>query len=148
MADKGVTLRSLPHRGISIGRGVYLGRGVVLDIPRGAKLDIGDGALITHYSVIAASKQIRIGPRTQIAEHCSIRDSDHGLRSDQDIRSQALIATPIDIGEDVWIGRGCAILRGATIGDRSVVGANSLVKAAIPSGCVAVGSPARVIRNR
>lgn len=147
MIDKGVTLRSLPHRGIHIGSNVYLGRGVILDIPRTASLVIGDYVLITHYSVLAAGKGIVIGDHTQIGEMCSIRDSDHSMSEDL-IRLQPLQSTPVSIGTDVWLGRGTAVLRGSTIGKGAVVGANSLVRGAISEMSVNVGNPSRQIGNR
>lgn len=148
MVDRGVTLRSLPHKGIKIGSGVYLGRGVVLDIPRTASLTVGNDALIAHYCVIAASESITIGRGAQIAEHCSIRDADHGMRPGVEVRLQPLSTTPVDVGDDVWIGRGSAVLRGSRIEDGAIVGANSVVKGSIPRGTVVAGSPARHIRDR
>ena len=36
---------------------------------------------------------------------------------------------------------------GVTIGDGCVIGAHSVVNKDIPEGCIAVGSPARVIKK-
>lgn len=54
---------------------------------------------------------------------------------------------PITIEEDCWIGGNATILAGVTIGRGSVVGAGSVVTKSIPPESVAVGNPARVIRN-
>jgi len=51
----------------------------------------------------------------------------------------------IDIGNRVYIGGGTVILPGVIIGDDVVIGARSVVSRDIPSGSVAVGSPAKVI---
>lgn len=56
-------------------------------------------------------------------------------------------AYPVAIGEDCWIGGGTVICPGVTIGDRCIIGAGSVVTKDIPSDCVAVGNPARVIRK-
>ena len=52
----------------------------------------------------------------------------------------------VSIGDGSWIGENVCIL-GANIGKHSVIGANSVVLQDIPDYCVAVGSPARVVRK-
>lgn len=52
----------------------------------------------------------------------------------------------IVIGEGSWIGENVCII-GASIGKQSVIGANSVVTKDIPDYCVAVGSPAKVIKK-
>ena len=54
---------------------------------------------------------------------------------------------PIDIGDDVWLGGGVIVLPGVTIGADTVVGAGSVVTRDLPAGVVAVGNPARVVRE-
>jgi maltose O-acetyltransferase len=47
----------------------------------------------------------------------------------------------------VWLGGGVVVCPGVTIGDDTVVGAGAVVTRDLPSGVVAVGVPARVIRE-
>ena len=54
---------------------------------------------------------------------------------------------PVRIGERCWIGGDVTICPGVTIGDRTVIGAGSVVVRDIPSDCVAVGNPCRVIKR-
>ena len=54
---------------------------------------------------------------------------------------------PITIEDKVWIGFGVNILKGVTIGEGAVIGACSVVTKDIPPYAVAVGNPARVVRN-
>lgn len=56
-------------------------------------------------------------------------------------------AEPVKIGNNVWIGGGVTILPGVTIGDNVTIGAGSVVVKDIPSGSVAVGNPAKVVRS-
>jgi acetyltransferase-like isoleucine patch superfamily enzyme len=57
----------------------------------------------------------------------------------------------IHIEKDAYIGIRCNILStksGIIIGENSIIGAGSLVNKSIPSNCVAVGVPIRVIKKR
>ena len=47
----------------------------------------------------------------------------------------------------MWLGGGVIVCPGVTIGDNSVIGAGSVVTRDIPANVVAVGNPARVIRE-
>lgn len=54
---------------------------------------------------------------------------------------------PINIGDNVYIGTGAYIMPGVHIGDNCVIGARAVVTHDIPSNSVAVGIPAKVIKN-
>ncbi len=54
---------------------------------------------------------------------------------------------PIKVGNNVFIGNNAIILPGVTIGDNVIIGAGSVVTKDIPSGSVAAGVPARVIKS-
>ncbi|GAA0521015.1 maltose O-acetyltransferase [Paractinoplanes deccanensis] len=56
-------------------------------------------------------------------------------------------ATPIVIGDNVWLGGGVIVLPGVTIGENTVVGSGAVVTKDLPPNVVAVGNPARVIRQ-
>lgn len=141
--EAGVLVRHGLHRGVSIGSRVYIGQGVVFDVPRGSSLEIGERTKIMHYTIIAASESIRIGCWSQIAEHCSVRDSDHGMRLGLPMIAQQ-VSTPVVIGSDVWVCRGAAILRGTYVSDGCVVGANAVLKGNLPPRAVAAGVPASI----
>jgi acetyltransferase-like isoleucine patch superfamily enzyme len=53
----------------------------------------------------------------------------------------------VRIGSNCWFGANCVITSGVTVGDRCVVGANSVVTRDLPPGVIAVGSPARVLKE-
>jgi acetyltransferase-like isoleucine patch superfamily enzyme len=54
----------------------------------------------------------------------------------------------VHIGSDVWIGANCYIKDGVAIGDGAIIGAGAVVTKNLPPYSVAVGVPARVIRQR
>lgn len=51
------------------------------------------------------------------------------------------------IKKNVWIGEFVSILPGVTIGEGSIIGSMSVVNKDIPAHCIAVGSPAKVIKK-
>jgi len=53
----------------------------------------------------------------------------------------------VKIGSRVFVGAGSIILPSVTIGDDVVIGAGNVVARDVPSGVVAAGNPARVIRT-
>ena len=57
------------------------------------------------------------------------------------------IAAPIVVGDNVVIGQGAYIMPGVTIGSNVVIGAKALVTKDIPDNCVAVGTPAKVVKT-
>lgn len=54
----------------------------------------------------------------------------------------------INVGNDVYIGYGVTVIGPVTIGDGAIIGACSVVTCDIPEYSVAVGNPAKVIRQR
>lgn len=51
------------------------------------------------------------------------------------------------IGDNVHIGTGAIIIGNINIGNNVIVGAGAVVTKSIPSDCVVVGNPARIIRK-
>jgi maltose O-acetyltransferase len=62
-------------------------------------------------------------------------------------RDKLEAALPITIGDNVWLGGGVIVCPGVTIGDNTVVGAGAVVTRDLPANVVAVGNPARVVRE-
>ena len=58
-----------------------------------------------------------------------------------------LLYKPVQIKDGAHIGIGAIIMPGVTIGKGAVIGAGSVVTRDIPDYCVAVGSPAKVIKS-
>ncbi|MBO5773902.1 MAG: sugar O-acetyltransferase [Clostridia bacterium] len=53
----------------------------------------------------------------------------------------------VHIGNNVWIGANATILPGVTIGDNTVIGAGAVVSKDLPANVLALGVPAKVVRE-
>ena len=98
---------------------------------------------------ITIGDDVLVGPGVQIitATHPLHPDERHpaeGRAAGPPYRTQV---APVHIGNRVWIGAGSIILGGVTIGDGTTIGAGSVVTRDIPGMVVAVGQPARVLRE-
>jgi len=81
-----------------------------------------------------------IGPNVSIYTACHSTDP-------MERNSRREWAEPVSIGNNVWIGGGVTILPGVKIGDNVTIGAGSVVTKDIPSNCVAVGNPCKVVKS-
>ena len=113
---------------------------------------IGNNVVIRKFCHIGCINRVEIGDYTSIGARTYITDHTHGTVELSDLekapRKRALYSKgPVIIGKCVSIGEGCAIMPGVTIGDHSVIGANAVVTKDVPPYSVAVGNPAKVIRN-
>ena len=115
---------TLAHPGIRIGRGVYVGPWCNLGL-----CTIEDDVLFgSGVHVISGFNQ-------------------HGYADiSVPIREQKGELLNVRIGRDSWIGNKAVV--GNHVGEKSVVGAASLVVSEIPPYSVAVGSPAKAVRDR
>ena len=52
------------------------------------------------------------------------------------------------VGNDCWIGNNVIVMQGVEIGNGSIIGAGSIVTKNVPEYCIALGSPAKVIKKR
>jgi acetyltransferase-like isoleucine patch superfamily enzyme len=77
-----------------------------------------------------------------------ISDNQHGYENpDEYILNHYIVQRgSVEIGEGSWLGENVCVI-GASIGRHCVIGANSVVTKDIPDYCVAVGSPASVIKT-
>ena len=131
---------------IVVGRNFAIGTHGRLIARRGGKIIVGDDVLLGDGVIVVALDSINVGQGSKIAEYVVIRDQDHGITASP-LRDAGFETAPISIGEHVWIGAKATVLRGSSIGDHAVIGAHALVKGEIGALTVAVGVPAKTIRN-
>lgn len=141
---------------ISIGDDVLIGPGVALSagmVPgqlciSSPVVKIGNRCLIGRGSGIVGHFSIEIGDDVWTGHHVYITDQNHGYEDvGMPISQQSQPERAVKIGNGSWLGHGTVVLPGVTIGEHVVIGANAVVSKDIPSFSVAVGSPAKVIRQ-
>lgn len=107
---------------VAIGAGTLLGPGVVVNTGSqvGANVILNSGSIVEHHN--------RIGDFVHIAP---------GAR----------LGGEVAIGAGTLVGIGALVLPGVRIGAWSIIGAGAVVTKDVPAQVVAVGAPARVVRN-
>jgi len=104
---------------------------------------VGDRVYIGSYCVMGKAT---IGSGTQVASAVQVLSGQHQhIRDDSGAFHEAGDFKNVSIGQDCWLGAGSIVM--ADVGERTTIGAASVVTRPIPPDSVAVGSPARVIRN-
>ena len=129
------------------GKGLIIGRDVTLSVSKNASLCIGENVGIGNRCQIVSHKSITIGDGTVLAPGVMIFDHNHVYDKVEGVKQREFEDGEVVIGRNSWIGAGSIILKNVHIGDRCVIGAGSVVTKDIPSGSVAVGVPAKVIKQ-
>lgn len=112
-------------------------------------LTIGDDVRANSRCRITCAGNITIGDHVLMAPDVFITDHNHGMDplEPQGYSKQPLIIKDVVIGDGVWLGQRVCVLPGVTIGEHSIIGANSVVTHDIPAYSIAVGAPARVVKQ-
>lgn len=128
-----------------VGPGVHFRRNFTCEIGRNGRVEIGPGTEFTSNVLIQCSTLISIGARCAFGQSTLIVDGYHRYR-DPDVHwiEQGHDFRPIHIGDGAGISDKCTIQ--ADVGERAMVASGSVVNRPVPPYCLAVGSPARVVR--
>lgn len=117
-----------------------------LRVDYGAHLSIGDRTFVNTGLVALDVAQIVIGSDCLIGPNCQLLTPTHPLEPSPR-RDKWESAEPITLEDNVWLGGGVIICPGVTVGENSVIGAGAVVTRDIPANVVAVGNPARVVKE-
>ncbi len=112
----------------------------------GSNVRIGTGVFVNYGCQLADVATITIEDDCQIGPNVQFLTPIHPLEPDRRAAKWET-AKPITIGRNVWIGGGAIVCPGVSIGADTVVGAGAVVTRDLPARVVAVGNPARVVRE-
>lgn len=154
--------------GVTAGQSVYIGKHCSLKGKHHITLE--DSVTVRPYTQIWSGGTVRIGRGSEIGERCRISianslnmgekvllspnvyitDCDHEYRNlEVPVIDQGVVqrGQTVSIGDGSYIGINAVIVGNVKIGKHCVIGANSVITKDVPDYCVAVGSPARVIKK-
>ncbi len=125
-------LRVVLHkmRGVNIGKNVLIGLDVLIDDDGPQRVTIEDDAVVTACCILLTHQR-------------DLSDYHKG----GEIDDLPFKEEPILIKRGARIGVASIIMPGVTIGKGAVIGAGSVVTKDIPDYCLAVGVPAKVIKE-
>lgn len=118
-------------------------------------VDIASNCVLAGRGGITLGEHIGIGAGSKIYSGTHLyRDPEH---EDNKLLSgsvlapfdkQYVIEKPVIIGDYAWMGINTVVMPGVKIGKGGIIGAGSIVNTDIPAFTVAVGTPAKVIKQR
>lgn len=127
-----------------------LGEGSVIRPPfycdYGHHTQIGARSFANFGLVVLDVAAVTIGDDVQIGPNVQLLTATHPVEPEPR-RAKWEFARPIAIGNNVWLGGGVLVCPGVTIGDNTVVGAGAVVVKDLPANILAVGNPARIVRD-
>ena len=110
------------------------------DVILGDRVRVGVGSVIIG--------PVKMGNGSGLGQHVFVAGFNHGYEDGTKNSSvQPLVIRPTIIEDEAHVGANSVVVAGITIGKRSQVGAGSVVTRDIPPFSVAVGNPARVIKQ-
>jgi maltose O-acetyltransferase len=128
----------------TLGEGAHINPPLFVDY--GENIHVGARTFVNYNLTALDVAPIVIGEDCQIGPNVQLLTPTHPI-DPQPRRDKLEAAQPITIGDNVWLGGGVIVCPGVSIGENSVIGAGSVVTRSIPANVVAVGNPARVIRE-
>ncbi len=110
---------------------------------------IGEGTWIGAFTLIDGQGGLKIGRGCNISCGAQILTHSTVRRCLSERKHAEVDRKPTELGDFVFVGANAVVQMGARVGDHSVIGAGAVVleDAVIPSYSLAVGVPARVVRD-
>jgi acetyltransferase-like isoleucine patch superfamily enzyme len=142
---RGSRIDVFPWHRFELGRGSIIENQCIINNGAG-DIILGDDVLIGIGCIVTGP--VTIGNHSGLGQHVFVSGFNHGFKEINVLcREQPLDKRMVTIGEDTHIGANCTIVAGSHIGNKCQIGAGSVVTKDIPDYSVAVGNPARVIKQ-
>jgi Acetyltransferase (isoleucine patch superfamily) len=136
------------NKGITIGNGVFVGRNTILSSKNG-DIILDDNVNIGFNCEIVSANEVRVGKNVLFGAYTYLICADHDFdRVDVPVSEQGRSARGIYVEDNVWFGAGVKVLDGVTIKRDSIIGTGSVVTKDIPEYSIAIGTPAKVVKDR
>jgi acetyltransferase-like isoleucine patch superfamily enzyme len=111
----------------------------------GGKIELGDYTIVLPGVRLSSATSIRVGKNCMFATNSYVSDADwHDI---YDRTAAPGKHAEVVLEDNVWIGDSAIVCKGVTIGENSVIGAGAVVASSVPKNSIAVGNPARVIKQ-
>ena len=111
----------------------------------GYNIESGENVYFNVNCVVLDTMKVKIGSNVFFGPGAHIYTATHPLDAIE--RRTVESSKPVTIGNDCWIGGSAVICPGVTIGNGCVIGSGTIVTKDIPDNSLAVGNPAKVIRE-
>lgn len=135
--------KNIAHKFV-IGKNSIVEQHVSVNTWHGAVV-LGEGCSVGMSSIIVGP--VQVDDFAVIAQGVYIFGENRELDSGGVRAADHVTVKEVKIGRGSWVGSGVRIMPGVTIGEGCIIGAGSVVTGDIPSGVMAVGVPARVIKQ-
>jgi acetyltransferase-like isoleucine patch superfamily enzyme len=140
--------RGSENRGIVMENSVFVGRNSSL-VCKNGDIYVGENVSIGISSYIFSANIVQLGSGTRMASYSILNGGTHAIRrTDIPFWQQQRTGKGIVIENNVWLGTNTKVLDGVKVGHDAITGAGAVVNAEIPPFALAVGIPAKVIRDR
>ena len=116
----------------------------------GNTISIGNNStfvLRCHFNAQEDGSIIEVGEDCMFSNHIIVRTSDSHPIYDIGSGTRINPAKPVKIGNHVWIAPDTKIMKGAIIGDGCIIGSNTMISKEVPTSCLVVGMPGKVIKS-
>lgn len=114
----------------------------------GDRIEMGDRVGFNYGCYVNGFGGLTVGDRSIFGPYTMIHTANHEMDLGAPIPDQGWTLGHVRVGSDCWIGMGVCILPGVTIGDGCVIGAGAVVAKDLPDYSIAVGNPAKALRDR
>ena len=135
--------------GITIGNNVFIGRNTIIYCKYGS-IWLEDEVNLSSNCQVFSSNQLTIGRGTMVGAYSYfLSGGEYDINDPTPFAQQSGMKTKgeLTVGANTWIGARVTVLDAASIGENCVIGAGSVVNKPIPPYTLALGVPAKPIRN-